>query len=228
MKHFLTTILSLFAIVSAAFAQTHDGDTLRTEAVASTATGRTSNTSFSRDNDIEDPLFPAPRYYAGNRYEVHEGVNVSVGLSATVGLGHGSPGGVGLGRSLDVLYVSPIRNKWNFAVGATSSAVNWGAFHHTDLGIYGSANYYPSDKVTLSVDAYKSLLAPKYSSLPYYMGDRYMLPRGLCTSPFNPCGDYYGPCYRGNLDSQFGAGLNLKLNRKTFIEFHVGTSTWRE
>ena len=150
---------------------------------------------------IEDPLFPAPRHRAYDSWEVHEGINAQVSMSATVGLGKHSPKGVGFGRSIDFLYVSPIRNKWNYTLGATTTAFDWGHFRYNDVGFYGSANYYPSDKVILSVNGYKSLMPNAKASLPFYYG---------------------------HMDSYIGGDLNLKLSRNSFLEFHVGTSTWKE
>lgn len=150
---------------------------------------------------IEDPLFPSPYHNDPDTWNVHEGMNVRVGMSATVGLDKHSPHGVGLGRSIDFMYVSPIRNRWNYSIGATSTSFDWGGYKYNDIGLYGNAAYYPTDKMSLSISGYKSLLPNAKGRLPYYPG---------------------------HMDSYIGGNLNLRLSRNAFLELHVGTSTWKE
>lgn len=196
---------------------------------------------------IEDPMFPTPVFEPiVDVWDVHEGVNARISMSATAGFGSGAPHGVGFGRTIDFLYVSPIKNKWNYAIGATTTGMDWGGYHHTSAGIYGNVNYYPSDKVRLSLTGYKSVLPnargrgfnPYYSPYydpyydygfgpfcdPFYGGfDPYyssFSPYGYSPYPYRP---YYNP---GQLDTYVGGDLHVKLKNNSWLEVHVGASTW--
>jgi len=166
---------------------------------------------------IDDPMFPMRHRGMGyDVWDVHEGINVRAELSASVGIGSGSPDGVGFGRRIDFLYVSPIKNKWNYSIGATTMGMNWGGYNYNSVGLMGNVNYYPSDKVTLSVTGYKSLMGTGgYRYGGYYDCDFY--------------GTYFRrPFDRSRLDSYLGADLNVKLNNKTELDFHIGTGNWKE
>ena len=179
---------------------------------------------------IEDPMFPTPVDDPFvDTWDVHEGVNTRVSVSATAGFGSRAPHGVGFGRTIDFLYVSPLHGRWNYAIGATTTGMDWGGYHYNDAALYGTVNYYASDKVRLSLTGYKSLLPnarghrfnPYYS--PYY--DPYLSP----FSPFSPylltsfSPYYYNP---GQLDTYVGGDVHVKLKNNSWIEVHVGASTW--
>lgn len=174
MRHFLLPLFVAILSVSAAMAQE------------------------SRDHYIEDPLFPAPRHAYDYWGGLHEGVNVRVDLSAMVGFGHGAPHGAGFGRTIDFLYVSPIKNKWNYTIGLTSTGLNWGGLNYNDVGVSGSVNYYPTDNVSLSLYGYKSLLNNAHNRLPYYYGGYEYL----------------------------GGDANIRFNNNTWLELHVGAGRW--
>lgn len=194
MKHLLLLIVCATLMPTMVWAQESHTDTLSSDY------NHTAPYIGPTDGFIDDPLFPAPYHSYPDTWWVHEGVNAKVEMSATVGLSRHSPSGVGLGRSIDLLYVSPIKNKWNYTLGATTTAFDWSAFTFHDAGIYGSANYYPTDKVALSVSGYKSILPNNKTAWPW-LG--------------------------GHMDSYVGGNLNLKFNRNASMEIHVGTSTWK-
>lgn len=214
-----------------------------------------------RGNLIEDPLFPAPRhtyatpspdttsqspaqstydYYSPYYGGLHEGVNVRIDLTAMAGFGSGAPHGAGFGRSIDFVYVSPIKNKWNYTLGLNSTGMNWGGLNYNDAGISGSVNYYPTENISLSLYGYKSLLSNTHNRWPHYYGwgcaPYYWggFPYGLGGFPYY--GDSYG--YWGSAfapygginywrpNSYIGGDLNVRFNNNTWLEVHVGAGRW--
>lgn len=196
---------------------------------------------------IEDPIFPAPRHaYAPQPQDttarqdtdtghapaydywggLHEGVNVRVDLSAMAGFGHGAPHGAGFGRTIDFLYVSPIKNKWNYTLGLTSTGLNWGGLNYNDVGISGSVNYYPTENISLSLYGYKSLLSNAHNRLPYYYrGYGYL--GGWGNAPFGWGGFPYGGGYDYfNPNSYIGGDVNIRFNNNTWLELHIGAGRW--
>lgn len=200
-----------------------------------------------RGNIIEDPLFPTPRhtyattqadsasqsssqstydpdysYYGG----LHQGVNVRVDLTAMAGFGSGAPRGAGFGRSIDVIYVSPLRNKWNYTLGLSTAGLNWGGIQYNDVGISGSVNYYPSENVSLALYGYKSLLSNAHHRLPFYYGGitppYFVYDTPFWGSGFAPYGDwdYWRP------NTYIGGDLNVRFNNNTWLQVHVGTGKW--
>lgn len=177
---------------------------------------------------IEDPLFPSPRYDYADGWDVHEGVNVRVELSASAGFGSRAPKGVGLGRTVDFLYVSPVKNNWNYTLGLTSTGYHWGALQYNDVGVSGSVNYFHSDKVSLSLYGYKSLLSNSRNRFPAweYGGWDYAGGGWGCA----PWGGYgwlpYAPCHYGHLDSYLGGDLNVRFNNNTSLQVHLSAGRW--
>lgn len=243
MKRFLIILAFTIATVLNIAAQEARPDSLMTQKPSERAESR------GRHAHIEDPMFPTrhrPRY--DDEWDAHEGVNVRVSASATVGLGSGSPSGVGIGRSLDILYVSPIKNKLGYTLGASTSGMDWGGLRFNEVGLHGSMSYFPSDKLTLTLTGYKSLLANGNNTMPYpcgYYGSPYV-GGPFCGGPFFggpsfwgggtmpymggmgwPFGYGYYGYPAGHLDSYVGGDINWKLGRNSWLEVHIGTGSWR-
>lgn len=90
-------------------------------------------------------------------WQLHEGLNASLSLSATFGLGSGSPSGVGFGKDIDLMYAFPISKRWSAAAGLYVSDFSWGWMNNREIGFSGIASYRISDNVTLSAYANKSI-----------------------------------------------------------------------
>ncbi|MEG1580004.1 MAG: hypothetical protein RR386_01945 [Bacteroidaceae bacterium] len=127
-----------------------------------------SSDSLTNSEEIpQDRLLPMqstfvnPLYYRSyNGFDgfLHSGLNASLSLSATVGLGSHSPSGVGFGKDIDVMYVFPLDKRWSAAVGLYFSDFSWGdAYSNRELGFSGTVSYRMSEKVMLSAYANKSI-----------------------------------------------------------------------
>ncbi len=91
-------------------------------------------------------------------WRLHEGFNAQLGMSLSVGFGHGAPHGVGFGRSAAFAYALPLSEKFSAAVGVYTAGMDWGAFRQTDAGVAATLRYQLSDAVSLYAYGSASLL----------------------------------------------------------------------
>ena len=137
------------------------------------------STEFKMNAPYYQPYYSSPFsiFNCRNLYgwQLHEGLNASLSLSATFGLGSGSPSGVGFGKDIDMMYAFPISKRWSAAAGLYVSDFSWGWMSNREVGFSGIASYRLSDKVTLSAYANKSLANNRrsYPLYPYQGGDVY-------------------------------------------------------
>lgn len=143
------------------------------------------------------PIYGSWRGYESALYPVHQGLNASLSLSATMGLGGNTPSGVGFGRDVNMVYASQA-GKLVYTLGANTSQLDWGGWHYNQAGIGGTLNYIVSDKVSLGLTGYKELVHP--DRLGY-------------------------PCFRR--DNYIGGAVNMKFTDNIFLQVSIGTSTWK-
>lgn len=142
-------------------------------------------------DSLNKPVTPyyivSPSWYGydWSFFPLHQGINASLSLSATIGFGSHHLSGVGFGRQVDFIYASPIAKQLSYTVGMNTSQMDWGGFHYNQAGIGGSLNYAVNDKVSLSLSGYKDLVHPQ-SLLPqqYLHPDKYL--EGAVNMKFTP------------------------------------------
>lgn len=77
----------------------------------------------------------------GMAWDLHEGLNLNVGLSVFAQLGKHSYGGVGFTQDLSALYVKPISSHLSLAVGGYLSNINWAHDAYRDAGFSAIVGY---------------------------------------------------------------------------------------
>ncbi len=146
------------------------------------------------------PLYGSWRGYDYSSYPIHQGLNASLSLSATMGLGGKTPSGIGFGRDVNMTYASPAGKQMVYTIGVSTSQMDWGGWHYNQAGIGGTLNYILNDKVSLSLAGYKELV-----------------------HPVGPDGGY--PYFRR--DNYVGGAVNMKFTDNVFIQVSIGTSSWK-
>lgn len=116
------------------------------------------------------PMMMPVGYWGGyDTWDLHPGLNVSFGMSLTVGLGKHSYPGAGFAQNLSIMYATQISKKFSLAVGGYYNHLNWNNAGFNDTGISAVLGYHIDEKWDAYVYAQKSLINPK---IPYPM--RYM------------------------------------------------------
>lgn len=106
---------------------------------------------------------------AWNDWGLHSGLNASLSLSATVGLG--SYRGSGFAQSMALMYAAELAPRLSIAVGGYYSHFNWGAAQFSDAGLTAVLGYRFNEHWEAYLFGQKSIAAPKMPMPLYYMGD---------------------------------------------------------
>lgn len=174
-----------------------------------------SATSSEEPRALEDLTVPAgamPYYYGGGSpYSLHEGLNVSMSLSAMVQSGKHARDGVGFSQRIDAMYVMPLSKHWWATAGGYLDHLSWGSDNYLSGGLYGELGYQFDEHWSASIYAQKSLYNHNAGSgYPYGYG-RYSGYRGWGYAPWD---------YMDNLNDKIGASVRWAPNRN----FSIGVS----
>ena len=149
------------------------------------------------DSTAED-VFISPLSF-WNPLPLHTGLNAQLSLSTMVAFGKHSPSGVGFGRSVSVVYASPLSKGFSYTLGLNSEGINWGGYRYNVATVGGSLNYTADNRWIFSIEGYKDLA--NRSAFNAYR-------------PFHP-------------DSYVGGAVGYKFNDSLFLQVSVGSSTWQ-
>lgn len=115
-------------------------------------------------------------------WQIHEGMNVSLGAYVTTAFGRNAPSGVGFGQNAALLYAVPLSQRLSVAAGAYLNSFSWGGAAWREAGLSAVLSYRFNNHWEAAVYGNKAL-ANRYSSplfranpatwaLPYSVGDR--------------------------------------------------------
>ena len=127
-----------------------------------------------------------------NDWGLHSGLNASLSLSATVGLG--SNRGSGFAQSVAMMYAAELAPRLSIAVGGYYSHFNWGAAQFNDAGLTAVLGYRFNEHWEAYLFGQKSIMTPKMPMPLYYMGD---------------FGDKIGAEVRYNVNRSFSIGVSV-------------------
>ena len=105
----------------------------------------------------------------GMAWDLHEGLNLNLGLSVFAQFGKHSYSGVGFTQDLSALYVKPITNRLSLAVGGYLSNINWARNSYRDAGLSAIVGYRFDDHWEAFVYGQKSLTDKR--RMPYCLWD---------------------------------------------------------
>ncbi len=127
-----------------------------------------------------------------NDWELHPGLNASLSLSATVGLG--SKSGSGFAQSIALMYATELVPRLSLAVGGYYSHFNWGATQFNDAGFSAVLGYRFNEHWEAYIFGQKSVVTPKKPVPIYSFGD---------------FGDKIGAEVRYNFSPSFSIGVSV-------------------
>lgn len=117
----------------------------------------------------------SPFDYGFATWELHKGLNASVGLNVTFSPSRYAPSGVGFGQDAAFMYAAPVSKRVSIAGGLYASHMDWGFLSYKDVGIAGVAAFKVNERISIYAYGNKSLMPqrmPYYYPLPYFSTDR--------------------------------------------------------
>lgn len=144
-----------------------------------------------------------PWAFGGYGWDLHEGLNVSLGLSAFTSFGRNSFSGTA--ERLAAVYAKPINKKLSFAVGGYLNNINSGIGSYREGGLTAVLDYRFNDRWEAYIYGQKSLVNSSDSRFQR----NWLSPYGYMFSPFDNAGD------------RIGAGLRYHFNESTYLEVQV-------
>lgn len=113
-----------------------------------------------------------PHAWSGlGRWDLHTGLNLSLGASVFAPIGKHHYGGAGFTQNVATMYAVPLSNRLSLAVGGYFSNISWGHGSYRDAGINAVLGYRFNEKWEAFVYAQKSLIDNKMPLPLYYMHD---------------------------------------------------------
>ncbi len=152
--------------------------------------------------------YPAAPYrgYGG----LHQGLNMSVGMSVFAQFGKHARKGAGFTQSIDATWLQPLGRRAWLAVGGYIDHTNWSGDSYTTGGLYGELGYQ---------------IAPSWSA--YVYGRKELVNNGY--DAYTPMGyGYYGmygmPGY--DVGDKLGAAVRWAPNEKFSLQLSVEKNWW--
>lgn len=108
-------------------------------------------------------------------WDLHQGLNMSLGASVFAGFGKYAPSGAGFAQNVSGMYALPFNDKLSLAFGGYFLNADWGGRNLRDAGLNAVLGYKFNDHWEAYLFGQKSLMRPKVP-WPYYdpmeFGDR--------------------------------------------------------
>lgn len=131
-------------------------------------------------------------------WDLHQGMNLSLGASVFSGFGKYAPSGAGFAQNASGMYAWPINDKLSFAAGVYLLNATWGGFNLRDTGLSGVLGYKFNEHWEGYLYAQKSLIKPR---VPLYFYDAHEL------------GDRIGAAIKYNFSPAFSVQLSVEERR---------------
>ncbi len=108
-------------------------------------------------------------------WDLHKGMNISLGASVFAGLGGHTPSGAGFAQNVNGMYAASLTDKLSLAFGGYFLNADWGGFNLRDAGLNAVLGYRFNEHWESYLYGQKSLMEPK-TGWPFYdmheLGDR--------------------------------------------------------
>lgn len=152
-------------------------------------------------------------------WDIHEGLNVQMGLSAFTSFGKG--GFSGWGQNISAIYAEPINDRLSLAVGGYLNNYSTGRGSFRSAGITAVLNYRFNEHWEAYVYGQKSFVDNSSTMFSHYGPGCYGY------GPFGyGYGMGYGPMYdMGMYGDRIGAGVTWKPNQSTSVQVQFEVSS---
>ena len=151
------------------------------------------------------PFSLSPYWYGRwNNWQLHSGLNVSLGASVSAQFGKHARSGVGFGQSISAMYAMPLSERASLAVGGYFNNLSWGRDNFREAGLSAVFGYQFDEHWEAYIYAQKSLTNNHKAPLPLY-SSMYSL-GGL----HNGWGDRIGAAVRYNFNPSFSIEVSLE------------------
>ena len=133
---------------------------------------------FTSDGRVIVGRYPFYRYGWGGigTWDLHRGLNVSLGASVFSQFGRHAHHGAGFAQNVSALYAEPLTDKLSVAIGAYFNNVYWGRTEGRDAGVTGVMSYRFDDHWEAFLYGQKSFVNDRIIPYPLYdieaLGDR--------------------------------------------------------
>ena len=134
-------------------------------------------------------------------WDLHQGLNMSLGASVFAGFGKYAPSGAGFAQNVSGMYALPFNDKLSLAFGGYFLNADWGGRNLRDAGLNAVLGYKFNDHWEAYLFGQKSLMRPKVP-WPY----------------FDPMefGDRLGAALKYNFNPSFSIQLSVEGRRQSY------------
>ena len=109
-------------------------------------------------------------------WNLHKGLNVSLGASVFASFGKHAPHGAGFGQSLSAMYAIPLTDKLSVAIGGYFNNLYWAHDAHRSAGLSAVMGYQFDEHWEAFLYGQKSFIQDRFTPYPLYdlghLGDR--------------------------------------------------------
>jgi len=153
------------------------------------------------------PATPASYYHYGR---LHQGLNLSLGMSVFAQFGKNARKGAGFTQSIAATYLQPLGKRAWLAVGGYVDHTNWDGDSYTTGGLYGELGYQLTDHWAAYVYGKKSIVNSGLQSMGYpYPGGYYGMGAPYM---YNDLGDKLGAALRWTPNPSFSLEVSVEKN----------------
>ena len=159
--------------------------------------------AFTTDGHVR-PFALAPYWYGHwGDWQLHSGLNVSLGASVFAQFGKHAYHGAGFGQSISAMYAMPLSENLSLAVGGYFNNMSWAHNSFREAGLSGVLGYRFDEHWEAYIYAQKSLTNNQPMPMPLY---QMYTPGGLQSG----LGDRIGAAVRYNFNPSFSIEVSIE------------------
>jgi len=145
------------------------------------------------------PLGRMPYYWGGySTWDLHQGLNVSLGASVFASFGKNSSRGAGFSQNISLTYAMPLSHRISLAIGGYFNNVSWAHRSYRDAGLTAVLGYRFNEHWEAYVYGQKSLSTSRRMPYPLY--------------DLTASGDRLGAAIRYNVNPNFSFQVSVEGN----------------
>lgn len=167
---------------------------------------------------------PSPCGFSPFSWPLHQGFNAQLSMNVTTAFGKGAPSGVGFGQSIALAYAAPVSKKVNVAVGVHAQNMDWGAYHHNNVGVSAAVTYRPNENVYVTGYVVKNF-GPRRVR-PIYTPCASLYPLRPASLAFGPQRFSPHPYLYDDFSTRIGASADFKIGEHSYIHVSFEHCQW--